>query len=324
MPTVIKNSVRALVFVGGMVLILFLLSKVFIPAEGTIDDGVHTVNSNGIYEEADNTIDVVFLGDSIVYSAVSPLQIWNDHGIPAYCCSTSAQKLWYSQDMLKKAFKRQSPKIVMMETDSLFTKFNFDDSIMHKAESVLPVLQYHDRWKILAQNTFEEREEVKVANEYKGYRLYYLSNPSENLSYMKQKLDNESIPARNKSYFKEIKSYCEEHGAKLILFSCPTTKHWNQARHDNAAKFAKEVGVEYLDLNTMQDEINIDWSKDTRDKGDHLNYFGAVKITDYLGKYLSSLGTLTDKRNDGAYESWNKAAQQFIKKTSKHIKKAQK
>ena len=320
MPSVIKNAMRALIFLGGLLLILYLLSKVFIPAEGTIDDGIHTENSNGIYEEAENSIDVIFLGDSIVYSAVSPLQIWNDHGITSYCCSTSAQKLWYSQDMLKKAFKNQSPKIVMMETDALFTKFNFDDSVLHKAESVLPILQYHDRWKVLAKNTFDDREEAKITNEYKGYRLYYVSDPSSNLNYMKQKLDNESVPARNRSYFKEIKSYCEEHGAKLILFSCPTTKHWNQARHNNVAKFSKDLGVDYIDLNTMQDKIKINWKKDTRDKGDHLNYFGAVKITDYLGKYLSELGVLTDHRNDDTYESWNIASQKFISKTQKYAK----
>ena len=189
----------------------------FIPAEGTLDDGVNTLNSNGIYGEDKNSIDAIFLGDSIVYAGVSPLQIWNEYGIPTYCCSTSAQKLWYSEDMLRKAFVNQSPKLVMMETDALFSKFNFDDSLMHKAEGVFPVLQYHDRWKVFAENTFGDRSEVTSTNEYKGYKFSLVIKPSTNLTYMKQKLSVETLPSRNKSYLKEIKEYCEEHGAKLVL-----------------------------------------------------------------------------------------------------------
>ena len=323
MPTAVKNTVKAAAFLGIFALLLYLLSLLFIPAEGTIDDGVHTLNANGIYGEADNTIDVVFLGDSIVYSAISPLQIWDQYGIPTYCCSTSAQKLWYSEDMLRKAFKKQSPKIVIMETDALFTKFNFDDSILHNAEGFFPILQYHDRWKVLAENTFDDRQEVTSTNEYKGYKISYNIKPSANLSYMKQKLENEAVPNRNKSYFKKIKSYCEDNGAKLILFSCPTTKHWNTARHNNITKLAKDLGLDYIDLNTLTDEVKIDWSMDTRDSGDHLNHFGAVKVTDYIGKYLNDLGVFTDKRSEEAYKSWNTIAEIYMKRTEKAMKKLQ-
>lgn len=43
-------------------------------------------------------------------------------------------------------------------------------------------------------------------------------------------------------------------------------------------------------MNTLREEIPINWNTDTRDKGDHLNYFGAVKATEYFGKYLEEKG----------------------------------
>lgn len=320
MPNAIKNAARAVIFLGGLVLLLFLLSQVFTPAEGTIDDGVNTVSANGIIGEENNTIDAVFVGDSVVYSAITPLQLWQEHGIASYSCGTLAQKLWYTQDMLRKAFRNQSPKVVMLETDALFTKFNFDDSIMHKAETVLPVLQYHDRWKVLAKDIFGEREEVTTTNTYKGYVLSFKISPSDNVNYMKQKLSSENVPSRNKSYLKEIKNYCDDHGAKLILFSCPSTKNWNNARHSTLVKISDDLGIDYIDLNTIPKEIGIDWSKDTRDGGDHLNYYGASKVTGYLGKYLEDLGLLADRRSDEAYESWNDETEKYLKKIAKKTK----
>ena len=317
MQVFLKHTLKAAVFVGGLILILFLLSKVFIPDENTIDDGVHTLNSNGIIGEKEYSIDAIFLGDSEIYASISPLQIWNEYGIPTYCCSTSAQKLWYSQDMLRKAFRKQSPKIVMMETNALFRKFNFDDSIMHRAETVLPVLQYHNRWKVFAQNTFDGREEVTSTNEYKGYKLSYIVKSADESKYMKPSNNVAVIPSRNKSYIKEIKQYCEDHGAKLILFSTPSTVNWNYSRHNAVVKLSKDLGVDYVDLNTAQNEINIDWNKDTRDHGDHLNHFGAVKATSYIGKYLNDLGIFSDKRNDEQYEQWNTVLKKYLKQIKK-------
>ena len=55
----------------------------------------------------------------------------------------------------------------------------------------------------------------------------------------------------------------------------------------------------------MLDEIGIDWNKDTFDEGDHLNYYGSKKLTDYLSEYLKEECDLTDHRGDPEFESWN-------------------
>ena len=80
---------------------------------------------------------------------------------------------------------------------------------------------------------------------------------------------------------------------------------------DADEKLAKELGVEYLDLNLMRRQIPINWRLETKDKGDHLNYSGATKVSVFLAKYLQKTELFKDKRNDGAYSQWHDAVKQF-------------
>ena len=89
------------------------------------------------------------------------------------------------------------------------------------------------------------------------------------------------------------------------------------ARHNSIERFAKEIGVDYIDMNTMPSEVPIDWEHDTRDMGDHLNIYGAEKATAYLGSYLEDTGLLTDHRDDPAYSGWNESLASFIKRYKK-------
>ena len=55
-------------------------------------------------------------------------------------------------------------------------------------------------------------------------------------------------------------------------------------KHNTIMDLSKEVGVPFLDLNLNNQLIN--WEKDTRDEGMHLNDYGAQKVTAYIGEYL--------------------------------------
>lgn len=79
-------------------------------------------------------------------------------------------------------------------------------------------------------------------------------------------------------------------------------------------KYANSKNIAYLDLNLNVDELGIDWNFDSRDGGDHLNYYGALKITNYMGNYLYNLNILTNHKGDKKYDSWNKSYEMYEKK----------
>ena len=322
MKKVIIHIVRAVIFVSILLVILFFLSKVMTPKTNNKEDGMFDENANAVLSEAENTIDVLIIGDSEVYSGFIPPQIWEKHGITSYCCSTAGQNMAYSLEFLEKAIEKQSPKVVVMETNQFYRKLSFDDSIMNKLGNILPIFKYHDHWKTLSLSDFtlDAETEYNYTDVNKGYMFVGKIVPAAPDDYMNQTLKSETLSQRNMSYTNSIKKLCDENDIKLVLVSTPSTKNWNNKRHDGMVKLAKQLKCKYIDMNVLTDEVPIDWDKDTYDEGDHMNYYGASKVTEYLGDYLQKMGIFEDHRNDDDYKSWDESLKAFKKVLKKHLK----
>ena len=95
------------------------------------------------------------------------------------------------------------------------------------------------------------------------------------------------------------------------MFSSPSTVNWNYEKHNGIQRLAKELNCDYLDLNLDPHKVKINWKKDSRDAGDHLNHRGAVKVSRYLTEYLKSVKLLNDHRSDKRYASWKKSQKKY-------------
>lgn len=320
MKKIIKRIVSCVLFVAILLGLLQVSSLIFQPKSNDKASGIHYPRANGFFSEPKDSIDTVFIGDSEVYHSFIPLNIWRDYGITSYDVSSPSQKLVYSMEFLKKTFENQSPKIVFLETNAIFRKSYLEDEITYKAEQIFPVFRYHDRWKNLQLKDFSATVEYTANENNKGYYFTKKSKPATDKAikeYMKYSDVSAPILSTNKKYLNEIAKFCKTHGARLVLISTPSTKNWNYQRHNTMEAISKDLGVDYIDTNLLRDDIPIDWKKDTKDKGDHLNYNGAVKLTDYVGKYLDDTKIFKDKRNDPSYDNWNTCLDKFEKQVKK-------
>ena len=77
-------------------------------------------------------------------------------------------------------------------------------------------------------------------------------------------------------------------------------------------EFASKYNLEYIDLN-QDNPIEIDWNKETKDEGSHLNYIGAKKVSLYLGNYLKETNLVISHKDDIKYDSWNKSYEKYQK-----------
>lgn len=305
MVKIAKTLLGLAAFALGLLVILYGLSFLFIPKNNTKDAGMEEVIANGIQGEPQNSIDVVVVGDSESYSSISPLLIWKNTGYTSYVCGSGKQYLSYSKTLLERAFETQSPKLVILETLCIYRQIPAKTMVMDEVSRYLPILRYHDRWKAMTREDFSPTDGNSYTTPYKGYRLNNKVSGADTSNYMAQTEKIASIPLVNRLLVEQINQLCEENGAKLVLLSTPSTVNWNYQRHNGIQALADDLDIEYIDLNTMPEQVPINWATDTYDRGDHLNYSGCVKVSDFLSKYLEGTKLFSDRRGHSQYESWN-------------------
>lgn len=267
-----------------------------------------------IAAERKDGIDVIVLGDSESYT--SPMQLWKEQGLSSYVCGQPGQKIQETYFMLKTALQSQSPKVVLMETNLMFRDpgpvKNIQSSFAETARYHFPLLRFHNLWKLM----FDGKKPGEAV--YKGFSIRSSVDPFDSGDYMKETEEVQEMPQAVTFYMEEIMELCRRSGAELFLVSAPSPKNYSYRKHNAIENYAKEKGLTYVDLNLKIKELGITWQKDSYDKGDHLNLYGAQKVTRWLGTYLKQNYELTDHRNDPAYEDWN----ELSKKYEEAVKKA--
>lgn len=305
-----KKLYNNVVFLAGLVALIVGFSYVLTPK---FMANHNLANSrNGIFAklevEKDNTIDVIVTGDSESYTTVSPMELWNRYGYTSFAAGQAGAKLTESKEVLEKGFENQNPKVVMLETNSLYRvdddDENYETELSNQIYSLIPVLKNHNCWK----SPFHSMRGVN----YKGFEISAKVAPVKNLEgYMEQTDQVEEISEKNIKILESIKQMCEENGAQLVLYSGPSPVNYNYAKHNALTQLAQKENLPYLDLNMKTAEMNINWNVDTRDAGDHLNAAGGVKTTDYIGQYLSEHYQLEDHRDSKIAKDWNKLWKEY-------------
>lgn len=312
----VKNICKVILFCICTLFCVKKVSEIVVPVEYS----VNPVYEGGIesfatfYSEEKNSMDVIYLGSSHVYSGISPIQIYAKYGITGYNCATSNQNGFKSLHMLQEVLKRQSPKVVVMDLMSLMNptitdevsnwnmigkmKFsmNFLKTAAHEGGKkdilsyMFPVLRYHERWEELEAVDFTNRfhhDYTKLEDMRYGDLVGVALTAEENLPFLQQAPTEElaDLNEETAGYIREIKALCEKQGIQLVLVKTPVTGY--TLEYANALRaFAEQEALPFLDYNMMYDEIGFDWQTDFLDTV-HLNTLGRQKVSEHLGRYLS-------------------------------------
>lgn len=301
-----KIIIKVGMFILILLIILIIISAILVPKNNSEEAGMKEPQAMGILGEKENTIDVVMYGDSETIASTMPMKIWKDYGFSMHICGAAGQTLPDTCRTVYETLKKQNPKIVILETNSIYNDTPITVPMARIVNVILPITEYHNRWKSLKKEDFFRKINYTTTDINKGYHYVGIEDPADDTNYMTYSEEKEPIPRKNKMYVKLLKWYCESKGSKFILVSVPSCKNWSYPKHNSVKEFAKQENIEFLDLNEKNEEINIDWKTETGDKGDHVNYKGARKVSDYIGKWLNEKNILENHKDDERYQKWNK------------------
>ena len=79
-----KYILRITLFGIIFILLVHLTTGFLIPGTNVTKYGILKSGNYSILSEKQDKIDVIFLGDSLIYSSISPMEIWNNHGYTSF------------------------------------------------------------------------------------------------------------------------------------------------------------------------------------------------------------------------------------------------
>ncbi len=273
---------------------------------------------------------VVFIGDCELYENISPVYLWENFGINSYIRGSAQQLIWQSYYLAEDTLKREHPDVIVFNVLSMkynepqneaynrmsidgmkwsSSKVNNIKASMteeeHFIDYVFPLLRYHRRWSDLSSEDFKylfHRDKVS----FNGYYMRVDVKPAEDVPEGKP-LPDYQFGDNAYTYLDKLTKLCKDNDVKLVFVKAPTLyPYWYEQWDKQIEDYAKANDLTYINFLNLQDEMGLDWSKDTYDGGLHLNLAGAEKMSEVFGKILVEDFGIPDRRGDKALEKyWN-------------------
>ena len=341
-----KNFIKGTVFALIILIIFVFLNRLYNPC-GSLGEWYAVTGVTEYYKQPKHTIDILYVGNSNVYTGISPLEMYEKNGVTGYAYSTPEQKVWTSYYAIKEALKTQKPKVIFLEAGEFFSNENdqseqgkrkaidplklsknkldmINDDVykfttFDKLSCLIPILRYHSRWNQLNEYDIKKF----ISNKEYSYFGYIPNKGVKSYNYKisddeKRKIEDEivddgdlsKIPSTVKNYLSKIMDVCNENNIQLVIISMPAPKSWSEEKHNIVETFAIDNNLKFIDLN-YDDDISIDWNTDSQDSGTHLNLYGAEKVANYLTNYINNNFKLEDHRNDENYKNWNEKIEKY-------------
>lgn len=331
--------IRAIIVFSAFALILQIVSG---GAFSKVDTGNMKNKYSGAYSflsEPDNSIDVVCIGNSDIYSAFVPAYLWDNYGYTSTVIGSPRQTTLRSYMIMQDLLEKQSPKVMIIETDMLYDEeddkeipeendknenvikrtiltVTDEEKLKEVITSKFTVFLVHDHWKNLTldnlKNAFKSDKAKTVDH---GYNFSNDIVEVEPTDYMKKTDEVKHVRAEHKAYLDDMVKLCRENNIEVVFAQVPSVNSWSYAKHNAAQQLADSYGVKFIDFNLLTDEIGLNWKTDFRDEGNHLNYDGALKTTAYFAEFIRNeySDVLTDRRNDSTYDYWHSYNDEFYK-----------
>lgn len=339
-----KHVYRIIAFILILIISLFICSKLF----------VHTSSHNemrirNFFLQEKNSIDVVFIGASEIFTGISPMQIWNDYGITSYNLAASGLTMNMTKNMLKETLTRQNPKLIVVSLNGCIyddrksregmerfwidnvpfsiNKIRTIDEINYKEDKLqfyFPLSKYHSNYNkmdenisltLLQLNNFFKRENLISQTSYLSSGVY---SGNDKIIYAEDFSDKSNMYPDAEEDLKELLDYCDENNLKDRIAFVNMPAYYNESLIEN--KMRVNSGIEMVknreyrvyDLDNFKTEIGLKLVNDYYNTG-HPNVFGQEKITKYFFEMLNNEYKIKGQYSKTIIDRWNDDYKMFEK-----------
>lgn len=298
----------------------------------------------GFYAEPKNSLDVVLLGASEVFTDFSSGHAYDLYGFTSYPYALDAAPATLHESQLREIRKHQDPKWIVVEING----FLYDDPSWQTNSGSLrrylnnipkginwaktvwevapeedryfyyyPLAKDHGNWKTIPQQlphiwdlyTIRMKGSllkgnVITLNTYQGPECRDVSG------------DQTTAPLEPmaEKYLLSFLDYCREEKIENILFVrfphvIATEESYDRfCRGNEAGRIIREYGYDFLNLEQQYEQIGLVAQEDFYNE-DHLNHRGQQKLTAWFGRILAEeYGVLETRLKEGQYRAWDQAA----------------
>ena len=290
------------------------------------------LNMKGYYGEEENTLDLVILGTSSTFSAIAPMELWNSYGIASYDFCTNVQFENSMPFSIRELSKTQNPKLVMIDLAPFMMKhnsvvyqevdcnmryntdgFSYSKNRFDLINALVPdpedriyyyfdILYYHTNEPSLSSWNWE------LQNARKGYANLNGNAVFTEEQWMEDIPENFEMPEDEVHYLDLLLEELEKHDFEVLFFNGPYFQYEEKLEQAKRVQWVKnyltEKGYSYLDMNDYRKQIGFDSGTDYSMDYCHYHINSALKITEFLGEYLTENYSLPDHRSDVAYDLW--------------------
>ncbi len=303
-------------FLSGVIFLLLAAAALFGCSKIAFQNLRAFNNHEGFYECGPGTIDVIFIGGSMSYTAFSPIELYEKHGISSYNLGTSNQSMLAGYIWALEAGEYHDYKAVVVEamavpmshgdiaTDirSLYS-MGINHNYLRLAgvykrnfyKVLFPVFILHDGWKI-NEDTFRQGSD-DTSRYMRGY-LPVASEAGEKYQDPIVRGDETATAYLKFPYLDRLREYCDDNGIQLILvktlMASNEINHWEDGQHNRLQEYADQYNIPFFDFNTAEyiEAAGLNIATDVAADLRHMNIRGAQKVTDYIGKYLLQLDNI--------------------------------
>ncbi|MGN1113375.1 MAG: hypothetical protein ACI4RP_09235 [Acutalibacteraceae bacterium] len=304
----------------------------------------------GFYLEDRDSLDVVFIGASEVYSGFSSAYAYKRFGFTSYPFATQCNIISNYKSQIKEVIKRQHPKLIVVELNGALYSDNeeLDDEVNfrnyvdnipldrdkvqivkdyapeNELEYYLPIVKYHTVWydwpsDDLNWSLATIQDAIRGHNLLKGAKnRTEVFIPDEEIynSYLQYDEQRNELTEKSEYYLRDMLKFCKSENITNIVFTrfphIVVEKHLGRFHRGNTAgDIVEEYGYDFLNFEKDFEDTGLDTSNDFYDI-DHLNIYGQQKFTEYLGSILcEDYGVTKRELTDSQKAEWDESTRYY-------------